>query len=169
MVAEDPPRNVKLPDPAALSALLAGDAIRIGGVADDWRAAVRLAGDALVACGAVEPAYSDAMIEVVERLGPYMVLAPGIALAHAAPSAAVHRPGISLVLLARPVRFGHVRNDPVRLVIGLAAPDEEHHIAALATLTGFLADEERQAALFAASDPDTVRDLVIAYEGRTST
>ena len=65
-----------------LSQLLTAKAIRIGATATDWRAAVRLAGDALVNSGATAPAYTDEMVATVEQLGPYIVIAPGIALAH---------------------------------------------------------------------------------------
>ena len=54
-----------------LTQLLPVDAIRIGETAADWRAAVRLAGDALVASGATTPAYTDEMVATVEQLGPY--------------------------------------------------------------------------------------------------
>jgi PTS system ascorbate-specific IIA component len=151
-------------DARSLSALIAGDAIRVGVVAADWRAAVRSCGDALVASGATEPAYTDEMIAVVERLGPYLVLAPGIALAHARPSPAVHRAGMSVVTLASPVEFGHPANDPVRLVVGLAALDDEGHLEGLATIAEFLADPGRRAALLAAPDADAVRHLLTTYE-----
>lgn len=148
----------------ALSTLLALEAIAIGAVAADWRAAVRVAGDALVASGATDPAYTDEMIATVEQLGPYIVIAPGIALAHSRPSRAVHHAGISLVTLAQPVKFGHRQNDPVRLVVGLAAPDEEGHVTALSTLADFLSDEARQKALMAAPNPEAVRRMVTTFE-----
>jgi PTS system ascorbate-specific IIA component len=150
--------------PPALSELLAAQAIRIRAHATDWRAAVRVSGDALVAAGATDPAYTDEMIATVEQLGPYIVIAPGIALAHSRPSPAVHRAGISLVTLAAPVEFGHRQNDPVRLVVGLAAPDDEGHVTALATLADFLSDEDRRAALVDAKDAQAVRDMISAYE-----
>jgi PTS system ascorbate-specific IIA component len=148
----------------ALSDLLDRSAIQLGATAADWRAAVRLAGDGLVASGATEAAYTDAMVATVEELGPYIVIAPGIALAHARPSSAVHRAGISLVTLVQPVPFGHRQNDPVGLVVGLAAPDEEGHVTALASLAEFLADDRRRGALLRANGPDEVLRLVTAFE-----
>ncbi len=156
-------------EPLALSTLIAGDSIQVGACAEDWRAAVRVSGDALVASGATSPAYTGEMIATVEQLGPYIVIAPGIALAHSRPSPAVHRAGISLVTLARPVKFGHHQNDPVQLVIGLAAPDDEGHVTALATLAEFLADEGRRTALLAAPDPAAIRRMIGDYEGGTAT
>ena len=151
-----------------LSRLLPPSAIRIGASADDWRSAVRVSGDALVASGVTEDAYTDEMIATVEQLGPYIVIAPGIALAHARPSPAVRRAGMSVVTLARPVEFGHRENDPVRLVVGLAAPDADGHVAALATLADFLSDESRRAALLMAPTADTIRAMVEEFESRTA-
>lgn len=156
------------PSPGAgssLASLLPDSAIRIGARVADWRAAVRAAGDALVASGATTDAYTDEMISTVETLGPYIVIAPGIALAHSRPSPAVHRAGMCLVTLAQPVEFGHRTNDPVSLVVGLAAPDDEGHVSALATLADFLTDEDRRAALLRSEDSGTVRSLIAAYEG----
>ena len=147
-----------------LTQLLPIEAIRLGETAADWRAAVRLAGDALVASGATTPDYTDQMVATVEQLGPYIVIAPGIALAHSRPSPAVLRAGISLVTLLEPVAFGHRENDPVRLVIGLAAVDEEGHITALSTLAEFLSDETRQERLIGAADASEVVQLVRAFE-----
>ena len=105
------------------------------------------------------------MIATVEQLGPYIVIAPGIALAHSRPSPAVRRAGISLVTLAEPVEFGHRQNDPVSLVVGLAAPDDEGHVTALATLAEFLSDEGRRDALMSAPDPGALRQMIGDYEG----
>lgn len=147
-----------------LTELLPADAIRIGESAADWRAAVRRAGDALVASGATTPAYTDEMVATVEQLGPYIVIAPGIALAHSRPSPAVLRAGIILVTLLEPVPFGHRENDPVRLVIGLAAVDEEGHITALSTLAEFLSDETRRERLIGAAAAGEVVQMVREYE-----
>jgi PTS system ascorbate-specific IIA component len=152
-----------------LSRLLPASAVRLAVPVADWRAAVRAAGDALVASGATTDAYTDEMISTVETLGPYIVIAPGIALAHSRPSPAVLRPGLSLIRLATPVPFGHRQNDPVRLVVGLASPDDHGHVDALATLAEFLSEERRQAALLEAPDADAVRELIRRYERERAT
>jgi PTS system ascorbate-specific IIA component len=154
--------------PGTLGHLLPDAGIAIAAKATDWRDAVRAAGAALVATGATTDAYTDEMIATVEQLGPYIVIAPGIALAHSRPSAAVLRAGMSLVTLAHPVEFGNKANDPVSLVIGLAAPDDEGHVGALATLAEFLVDEDRRAALQAATSTAAIRSLIADYEHLTT-
>ena len=153
--------------PGSLGGLLPDAAIRIGVNAADWREAVRAAGRGLIASGATTEAYTDEMIATVEALGPYIVIAPGVALAHSRPSPSVHHTGFSLVTLDPPVAFGHRTNDPVHLVIGLAAPNDEGHVNALATLAEFLSDEQRRSALLAAEDTQTVRSLFAAWEDGT--
>ena len=128
--------------------------------AADWREAVRLAGDALVATGVTTPAYTDAMIATVDDLGPYIVIAPGFALAHARPSEAVLRTGLSWVHLAEPVEFGSEDNDPVQLVVGLAATDATSHVGIMSALAEILIDDDTFAAALAADTPAAVQSLL---------
>jgi len=149
----------------SLSRLLPATAIAVGVHATDWREAVRAAGDRLVAAGATRPGYTDAMIAVVEDLGPYIVVAPGFALAHARPSDDVLQTGLSLVTLAEPVAFGHASNDPVRLVVGLAARDHSAHSDALATVAAMASDAEVMGALATAASVDEVLNTIHQCEG----
>ena len=134
--------------------------ITLKATAADWREAIRLAGDGLVAQGVTTAGYTDQMIAAVEEHGPYIVIAPGIALAHARPSEAVLKGGLSWVSLKEPVIFGHAKNDPVALVIALAAQDHTAHIDVLKALAGVLADKELRGKLEAATTETQVRDLL---------
>ncbi len=136
--------------------LIQPDAIRLLVRASNWRAAVTAAGTALVDVGACGPSYTQAMLEALEKHGPYIVIAPGFALPHARPDASVTRTALSFVRLADPVAFGNEENDPVRLVMGLVASDDDAHRAALAELAELLVDPERCQRLMAADTPDAV-------------
>lgn len=102
--------------------------------ADDWRTAVRAAAQLLVDAGTAAPQYVQACVDTVEEFGPYIVLAPGLALAHARPELGSLAPGLSAALLANPVDFGHPDNDPVDLVLGFTADDKDSHVTMLAGL-----------------------------------
>ncbi|MEU1015208.1 PTS sugar transporter subunit IIA [Streptomyces sp. NPDC005898] len=145
---------------AALNEILPVAAVLLDAPAADWREAVRRAGDLLVATGAAADAYTAEMIENIERNGPYLVVAPGLALAHARPSPAVHATGMSWVRLAAPVEFGHETNDPVELVVGLAAKDAGEHTAAMGALARLLADPDTARALREAPTPRAVHALL---------
>ena len=142
---------------SSLSDLLDPAAIRLDAPAQDWREAIRLAGELLVSTDATDSAYTEAMIRTVEEHGPYIVLTPGFALAHSRPDDSVHRTALSFVRLAAPVPFGHAANDPVTLVMALAAADSSAHQGALAALAGVLADPAGRSALEAAATSDEVR------------
>ena len=143
----------------ALAAAFAENSIRVGAVALDREHAIEMAGELLVASGRSTPEYTESMIEAVLENGPYIVITPGIALAHGRPSEAVLEIGLSLVTLAEPVVFGNEANDPVRLVLGLCATDHNSHIDIMAELATFLGEVESVNSVLNAVDSDQIRLL----------
>ncbi|GAA1910473.1 PTS sugar transporter subunit IIA [Streptomyces durmitorensis] len=149
-----------------LSEFLPVEAIRLDVSAPDWQGAMRAAGDLLVANGVSTDAYTQEMLRTVEENGPYIVVAPGFAFAHARPSPAVRRTGMSWVRLAGPVPFHHESNDPVGLVVALAATDATAHTEAMGALARLLADPETVQALDRATSPESVRQILMKAEGQ---
>lgn len=135
------------------------NSIRVLAAALDREHAIELAGDLLVASGRVTPEYTTAMVEVLDTHGPYFVIAPGIALAHAKPSESVLATGLSLVTLAEPIVFGNEANDPVKLVFALCAVDHDSHIQMLGELSALLSDNESVNILLNAGDTEHIRTL----------
>lgn len=129
----------------------------------DWQDAVRQAGGLLVATGAAEPRYIDAMIAMVKEIGPYIVIAPGVALPHARPEEGARRPCMSLLTLASPVNFGNAYNDPVTVVIAFGTPDGEGHISALAELARLLEKAPVMEQIRGAATPEQVVDLICKF------
>jgi PTS system ascorbate-specific IIA component len=144
----------------ALSDLLTHETIALDQEAEDWQHAIRLAGGLLESAGVSAPAYTQAMVDSVHTNGPYIVLAPGFAFPHARPSEAVHRTGMSWVRLASPVEFGSSANDPVTLVVALAATDTSTHQQAMASLATVLTDTSLRAALDGAASAAEVHALL---------
>lgn len=143
-----------------LSELLKRDMIRLQVEAGNWEEAVRAGGQLLVADGVCEPRYVEAMVRAVKDLGPYMVLAPGIALAHARPEDGMLRVGLSLITLATPVEFGSEVNDPVELVISFGGVDKEKHVHLLRELSEVLMDEQNQELLKKANSFQDVKGVL---------
>lgn len=144
----------------SLTALLPPEAVAAQVDAEDWEEAIRASGDLLVATGSATPAYTDQMLAAIHRYGPYIVIAPGFALAHAQASDDVLHTGMSFVQLAHPVRFGHEANDPVRLVAGLASKDHSAHMEALQQLAIFLSSGETMDKLVGATTSDELRSVL---------
>lgn len=153
---------------AALAVALPADAVALREPIADREAAIRRTGELLAAGGRVDHAYTEEMISAVEEYGPYIVIAPGVALAHARPSPAVHEVAFSVLTVDPPIDFGHAENDPVRLVVGLAAPDDKSHIEALRQLAELLGEDDTRNRLFDAATPHAVLELIgAAHEAET--
>jgi mannitol/fructose-specific phosphotransferase system IIA component (Ntr-type) len=82
------------------------------------------------------------MVRVAKEFGPYIVVAPGIALPHARPEDGVKKACIAVVRLKTPIEFGNKENDPVYLLVALAAIDDKQHVQGLAELAGVLGNQE---------------------------
>ena len=106
--------------------------------ADDWKHAIREACAPLLDAGAITDTYPERCVALVEEHGPYIVLAPGIALAHARPEDGVRQLAVAVVTLAEPVAFDHPDNDPVDLVFAFGSPDTDQHVGLLSSLAGHL-------------------------------
>lgn len=135
------------------------EAVLLRAVASDWRAAVELAGDGLRRSGAARAAYAGEMVRMIEEHGPYVVIAPGLALAHARPGPSVLADGLSVVTLAEAVDFGHPDNDPVRVVLGLAVHTVDQHLAMIADLANLFNDSDTTERLWEAGSADAVRAI----------
>ncbi|WP_378147548.1 PTS sugar transporter subunit IIA [Cnuibacter sp. UC19_7] len=135
-------------------------AVSVGVAASDWREAIRSAGDALEEDGTTAPGYADRMVAMVDDRGPYIVIAPGVALAHARPGDDVLRTGWSVVTLAQPVVFGHPHHDPVSVVVGFAATEPDAHVTGVARIANLFNDEALASSLAQAASPDAVRALL---------
>jgi len=139
---------------------LPSSAVELGASADDWRSAVRLVGLALERSGAALPAYADEMVRMIEEHGPYVVIAPGLALAHARPGPTVVADGLAVVTLATPVAFGHPHNDPVSVVLGLAIAPGGDHLGAVASIANVFNDSGAIEALASATTVDDVQKIM---------
>jgi ascorbate PTS system EIIA or EIIAB component len=122
--------------------------------------AISIAGECLVVSGKAKPEYIDSMLAAVEKFGPYIVIAPGIALAHGKPGDEVLATGLSLLMIREPIDFRHSQNDPVQLVFGLAATDHDSHIELMAELASFLSDSNRINSVLTCSNIEQIRALL---------
>lgn len=138
----------------------------------DWRQAVRLGGKLLVNAGAAKPEYIDAMVRCVEELGPYIVIAPGLAIPHARPEEGALKTCFSLVTLKTPVEFGNPDNDPVNVLFSFSATDKNAHIEALRQMCTLCSDEETFRKIQEAEQMEEILDLLeeskVSNRGRST-
>jgi mannitol PTS system EIIA component len=136
-------------DPAAL---LAPGAIRLAEQAPDKETAIRMCGQALVDCGAVEAAYVPAMLEREQSVSTY--IGEGVAIPHAtlAGKDAVLRDALCFLRFPDGVDWDGAT---AHICIGIAAKGDGH-VEILGELAQILLDPERAEALRTAESPDTV-------------
>jgi len=145
-----------------LEELLPKERIAVSVQAADWESAVRALGQLMHDTGAVEERYIEAMINTTKELGPYIVIAPGVAIPHARPEDGVIEPSLAFAKLSTPVEFGNKENDPVSLLFGLGALDHEHHVSALQKIAEILMDETKFQNLMNAETVEDVSNTLYA-------
>ncbi len=125
-----------------LQDLLSEDNVSFRYPAETWEDVIRHGGQLMVDAGFTEPTYTEAMIDVVRDMGPYIVLAPGLAMPHARPEMGAKQVGAALVTLEKPIDFGSPENDPVSVAVFLCAPNKDEHIQLLTDIATLFEDEE---------------------------
>ena len=121
--------------------LLKKENVQIVESATDWKDAIRISVQPLEQHGYVESRYKEEIISNVESMGPYIVLTPYIALPHARPEQGVKESQIAVTLLQNEVRFAG-EEKPVKLLIALAASDNNRHLDALMSISEILQNED---------------------------
>lgn len=121
--------------------------------------AIRLAGNLLVHANKVTFEYVDAMVRNYTDIGPYIVIAPNIAIPHARPEDGVQQTGISLLRLSDSIEFGHESNDPVKLICAIAGTDQTSHLEMLKRISQVLGNREKLEMIMRANDKKDIVEL----------
>lgn len=159
LLEQNTPRIKEIRKPM-LNELLTEQTIQLKDRVSSWEEAIRVASQPLIDLQSIRPDYVDAMVTNVKELGPYIVIAPNIAIPHARPETGVEQLGMSFLRLKEPVHFSEKEKHRAQLVIVLAAIDNQTHLKALAQLTELLSNEDNVEQLISASDRQTVIELI---------
>lgn len=129
--------------------------VRIFEGAADWKDAIRKSVMPLEKEGYVKPEYKEAIISGVEKLGPYIIIAPSIALPHARPEQGVLKSQIAVTLFRNEVQFDK-EDSTAQLFVTLAAADSNSHLDALMAISELLQDEEKVGQILKSGDTETL-------------
>ena len=131
---------------------------------DDWQEAIRAGYRTLLEAGVVEDIYVQAVIDCVNKYGPYIVT--DIAMPHSTEGAkGCHGTAISFMKVEEPVDFD--KQDPdkkARLFFSLAAVDHEQHLHNIQELMDALMNEELVNALLEAHTVEELQQAAQTYE-----
>lgn len=126
--------------------LINNRSIHLQARAANWKEAIKRGTDMLIASGAIEPRYYNAIIQSIEKLGPYIVIAPQFAMPHARPEDGVNRTAFALVTLQKPVYF-EGEPEPVDVLVTLAGSTSDAHMQGLMEVTQILEDETSESGI----------------------
>jgi len=139
---------------------LPAENIQIVDSVNDWKQAIRLSAQPLLAKETMTEAYIDAIFNSHQELGPYYVLAPGLAMPQARPEQGAIKNGLSLLHIKQGVSFDAEENDPVYVVIMLCALSGDEHINMITALADIFSDDERLSALLKASSIEEIQRVI---------
>lgn len=146
-----------------LDKLLTADTIRVVENVESWEDAIKVACKPLVDNKSVESRYIDAIIESTKELGPYYVIGPHMAMPHAAPDRGVNKLSLSLLVVKNGVEFGSDGNDPVNLIVILAATDNNSHVDTMGALADFFMNEEDVQHVCATDSIEEILEVIKKY------
>lgn len=139
------------------------DHIQLQETCESWQDAIRLAGAPLVSKKWIDPLYIEQVIQDFPQHPNSTMIAPEIAMPHAKSSGLVKRSGITILTLKEGVRFlNHC--PPVRILIFLAASDQEKHVAPLTQIINQLCYSENIAALKLSSQAHEAYEIFYGKE-----
>lgn len=121
--------------------------------------AIVCVGNLLLKEGYVNRNYIKAMVNSYDKNGAYFVIAPKIAIPHARPEDGAKRSAISLAVLKKTIEFGHSKNDPVKLVFGLAASTSKEHLGMIQQISKLLMKKENIEKISQAKDYSDIKKL----------
>jgi phosphoenolpyruvate-dependent sugar phosphotransferase system, EIIA 2 family protein len=128
-----------------------------------WKEAIRLAAKPLLDQHKITENYPEAMIQKVEEFGPFINLGKGVAIPHARPDEGVNEIGMSMLVLEEPIYLLDNPEQEVRLLICIAAIDNESHLKALSHLTTILRDKNHVQTLISSKNYDDI-EMIIKQE-----
>jgi ascorbate PTS system EIIA or EIIAB component len=127
---------------------------------ENWPQALELCARPLLAMNVIDPDYVTAIVQQHQKLGPYYVLAPGLAMPHARPEEGAKGLGLSLLKLNQGVSFGAGEFDPVDIIIMLAAPDKHSHIEMISALAELFSSDDDLAELHQAKTREEIKAII---------
>ena len=147
-------------EPAPSRDVLALDSIRLTGTATTRDEAIAEAGELLVAVGAVQPQYIDAMHERETSVSTYM--GNGLAIPHGTNEAkgSILRTGISFVRFPEPIDWN---GKPAEFVVGIAGAGNDH-LALLNQIAQVFIKPDQVERLRAARTREEIKEILVVAE-----
>jgi PTS system ascorbate-specific IIA component len=139
----------------------------IDGEGVDWKEAVRLSAESLVADGTVSEDYYKQIVACIEKYGPYVVFDHNVAMPHTTENATgAFKTGIGFMVSKKLIDFGKDEDGEEKkanLFFTLSAANAEEHLANIQQLTNIFMNDDLLDALAAANTPEDILEAEKKY------
>lgn len=132
--------------------------------AENWEAAVELAGEVWLREGDCERSYIELIKTQLTENNAYAVILPGLVLLHAESGRGVNRNTLMLITLDKPVNFGHPDNDPVEVMICFTSTGKDEHLNSMKRIANMLLDDDFMSVAVAAGTDGELMAAVCELE-----
>lgn len=132
----------------------------------DWKEAIAYSASSLLKLGVIDENYIKSMIHSVEEFGPYIVMAPHMALAHARPEDGVNELGFSVSIFKNPVSFGDEDEQQVSVIFCLSAVDSYSHLNIMKSLVNLIRSTDKIERLSRANNKEEVKKILLDIKRR---
>ncbi|MFU2205492.1 BglG family transcription antiterminator [Streptococcus pluranimalium] len=128
----------------------------------NWEEAIEKVANPLVEKNIITSDYIDAMTNSVKEFGPYIVIGPHLALAHARPEDGCNELGLSLGIFKDPVEFGEEENQQVKVIFCLSAIDSFSHLGIMKDLVNLIRSTDKVEKLSHANSVEEVNEILFS-------
>lgn len=124
---------------------------------ESWEKAIEVGATPLIEKKKIKYEYVENMIQNIKKMGPYVILIPGVAMPHARPNENVLESSLSLLKINKGVKFSE-STEKVYLIFCLAAKDSVSHIEIIEKLSEVLGDDEKIERLIASKTLEELKN-----------
>lgn len=150
--------------PLRLKDVLSEDMISLDQKAVDWQSSVRLAGTILEAAGAATEEYTEQMVACIDKLGPYIIVCPGVAMPHARVDDGARKVAVSFLRLKKGVTFS-AEHKPVDMIFAFSTVDEKSHLQIMQDLWELFTNEQIMKCLRQAKTKQEILQIIQQVSG----
>lgn len=128
----------------------------------NWQQAVQICAKPLLDENIITDNYIKQIYTIYDEIGPYFVIAPRIAMPHARPEDGALKHSLSLLVIKDGINFNS-ENDPVNLVLMLAAEDSNSHIHMLTKVSSLFDNNDDIESIIQADTTDQINKIISKY------
>jgi mannitol/fructose-specific phosphotransferase system IIA component (Ntr-type) len=124
-----------------------------------WEEAIKISSQPLLTEGFITENYLQRMVDVVKEFGPYICIAPMIAMPHARPEDGSNKVGFCVTVFEEMIDFGEEDYLKARLFVSLSCTSADTHIQMMQALVDIIGDEKHVETILTTKDKQIILNL----------